>query len=417
MPDRQSTIDQIGELLSRQQFATAVKQATGKDVDVYYASESKPRAIIVSETLTQLELEGTHLWALTYILIAIASDTLRRQIVEVWPDTLVRLPQAEKQVADALTYLQALLVSPLPMELKYDLEPKQAAFREITQRIAALHAYKNLHEDLHRLDLKLAFGQADPVAGATGPDFNDIAARCVATSTEAADFATLLGAGSGEEKNELGWISQLQAFAASLKAAAAGADSADRMRIVEEIRTFVRFQLKRLNGEVFKAAIALSFEALTADLPTDIVTQDAFKKLVKAVRNLKPIVLARALKHDLWQEAENDVTVLQNFFDIPGEEVAEVSRAWYALKKRVAFLAILDPDDAWTKQARHFADDVEDGLVGKKTLDEDMRTRFEAYRNLLRFSFLAVDNTMKQDCNSLRKIDGRLTAILKELAP
>jgi hypothetical protein len=56
-------------------------------------------------------------------------------------------------------------------------------------------------------------------------------------------------------------------------------------------------------------------------------------------------------------------------------------------------------------------------MLANKKLDDQIKTLFDSWRNSFRFRFLAIDNTLKLDCHSLRKIDGPLTEILKELVP
>ena len=148
------------------------------------------------------------------------------------------------------------------------------------------------------------------------------------------------------------------------------------------------------------------------DLPSN---EGAFDKLVSAIRNFKPTVMARALKHDLWQKTENDFPVVESFFQLPGDEVANVGKPWFALKKRVLWLADLDPDDPWAVRAHQISDEISDAIIKKKKLDGELKAHFEEYRKLFRFRFLAVDNSMKMDCSSLRKIDGPLTEVLREL--
>jgi hypothetical protein len=418
MPDqielRRSTINEIVDLLTKDDFITLCKQATGKNPIDHFAQLNDTYALALARTMERLEQLGWDRWFLTYVLIAKASETLRWLIVNAWPNTLQRLPQAEEQVAKAVTYLSTVLKIP---DLKFELgEDKQQAFKEICGRIAALCAYKNLHECLHQLDLKLTFGELVRPASGVGPDFNGIALRCDDAVQNAPSSALLLGAGSDEEADELRWTTQLKTSAASLKSAAAVSDVASCARTVEEIQAFVRFHLKRLNAKVFAAATALSFDALIQDLPLTVTQDGAFDKLVSAIRDFKPTVMARALKHNLWQEAENDFSVVESFFNLPGDEVAEIGKPWFALKKRVLWLAALDPDDPWAKQAREFSDEISDAILKKRKLDDEIRAHFEQYRNLFRFRFLAVDNTMKMDCGSLRKIDGPLTEILRELA-
>jgi hypothetical protein len=413
---RRSTINEIVDLLTKEDFVSLCTQATGKNPLIYFAQLDDTYALAFARTMEKLQDLGWERWFLTYVLIAKASEKLRGSIVDAWPNTLVRLPQAEDQVVKALTYLNAVLKVPLSIDLKFGLGDKRRAFEEILGRIAALCAYKNLHEYLHQLDLKLTFGGQTRPANSVAPDFNSMALRCDDVVQNAPTPASLLGAGSDDEANELRWIAQLKTSAASLKSAAAASDMPSCAQAIGEIQTFVRFHLKRLNGKVFEAATALSFDALMQDLPSDVTKDGAFDNLVSALRDFKPTVMARALKHNLWQETENDFLVLESFFNVSGDEVADIGKPWFALKKRVLWLAALDPDDPWAKQAREFSDEIDDAILNKRKLDDDIRADFERYRNLFRFRFLAVDNTMKMDCGSLSKIDGPLTEILKELA-
>src|SRR5258708_19796217 len=168
---RKKTIEAIGEVLTEDEIVSVVRAATGNDIFNVYAGKNDPRAIQLSKTLDQLELEGTERWLLTYLLIAIAREKIRKLIVKTWPKTLVGLPQAEDQVTSALKYLNTLLKIPLSSDLKYELKVKQAAFEEIRQRIATLYAYKTLHENLHHLNLKSTFGELLHPTVATGPHF------------------------------------------------------------------------------------------------------------------------------------------------------------------------------------------------------------------------------------------------------
>jgi hypothetical protein len=414
---RKKTIEAIGEVLSEEDIVSVVRAATGNDIFNVYCGRNDPRAIQLSKTLDQLEIEGTERWLLTYILIAIAREKIRKLIVKTWPKTLVGLPQAEDQVVSALKYLDTLLKLPLSRDLRHELKPKHDAFEEIRQRIATLYAYKNLHEDLHQLSLKLTLGELVQSMAAAGPDFEGIAGQCEKTLVESPSFAPLLGEQSEDAKIELAWIAQLQAISTSLRAAMAASDVAACQRAVQDIGQLIKVQLARLNVKVFKAANDLSFEALTYDFPDDIETQDAFNDLVHAIRELKPTILARALKYNLWQEAENDISVVEDFFNISGQDIADISEPWFAVKSRVLWLATLDPDDPWALQVRQLSDQIDDEILAKKQLDDQIKAQFDTWRNSFRFRFLAIDNTLKLDCSSLRRIDGPLTEILKELVP
>ena len=405
---RQKAVEAIGAALTQKDIETLFMQATGKDIYNVVGTPNDPRALLISKALTKLEEWGAERWLLSLILIAIAQEKLRMLIVRTWPnDTLIKLPQVEGQVAKALTVLGAVLNTPLSPGLRSALKPKHDAFDEILRRIAELYAYESLHEHLHVLHLKLVVVGSAP----GGPvDFNGILARCDEIAAQAPQAVALLRS----SEVELAWISQAATMAASLKAAVAASDTASCLRIRDAIQALTRIHLSRLNTRVFKAANELSFEALVMDLPLDIEAMDTFAEFDQAFRGLKPTVISRALKQSMWQQLEKQISLIADLISVPGQEFSEFSEHWFELKSRVLWLANLDPDDPWAKQAQQSSDEVDDALI-KEKLDDDIRHRFESYRNLLGFRFLAIDNTLKQDCSSLQKITVPLSEILREL--
>ena len=137
-----------------------------------------------------------------------------------------------------------------------------------------------------------------------------------------------------------------------------------------------------LNGQVFKAANELPFEPLVYDYPLHIETKAEFGEFVYSVRDLKPTIIARALKQSMWQEVENEISLISDLINIPGDDFSEFSKHWHALKLRVLWLATLDPDDAWAKLVQQVSDEIDDGVKAARVLDDETKHSFESYRNM-----------------------------------
>jgi hypothetical protein len=116
----------------------------------------------------------------------------------------------------------------------------------------------------------------------------------------------------------------------------------------------------------------------------------------------------------MWQDAENEFSLVDDLFNIPSGEAMQFSDHWLQLKSRVRWLATLDPDAEWAARARQYSDDIDDQLAEEK-LESDLRPSFETYRNLIRICFFGIDAMLKSDCRSLRKIEDPLKSILQEI--
>jgi hypothetical protein len=403
----------IGRILTDVDLEALVAQATGEDIYNVFATRDDPRMVKIRKTLKALENLGRERWLLTYVLTHVeAQYDLCKKVVDAFPTTLVGLPQADGQVTSALTYLAQLLNTPLPPGLKFELEPKQSPFAAIVKGIVVLFAYKIIHECLLKLLFTLNINEAllaNPVEHLP-PNLESIARQMDQIVEQTADPLALLGANAVQPK---AWIGELPRLSAALRAADGAPDKA--ADVIDQIQRLVRVNLRGLNRNIFDAVQNLSFDALTADdLPSSIQDRNEFKEMVQVIRDLKVTVLARTLKHKMWLDAENLIFEIRSDFDLPNHP-AGLAGQWFKLRDRIDWLAKLDPSENWGKQAEEYATEIDDELGKEQKLGEDARMHFETYRSWFRDPFLKIDESLKMDCGSLRRIDDPLTKIVNEL--
>ena len=351
---------------------------------------------------------------LTYLLIrATVKDGLCKKIVKVFPATLINLPEADGQVVSALSYLQQLLNSPLPPGIRSKLRPKRQLFNDIVQGVVTLFAYRDLHELLLRLlftlnvNKSLLKNPADQLA----PNLGGIVGQIDQVAAKAPASVAALGADARQQ--ETAWIAELPGFSTSLGAATGSPEKA--AGVINDIQRLVRLNLSRLNGRIFAVVQEIPFDALIRDPPDALEDRAEFKDLVQAMRDLTATILGRALKNKLWQDAENQISLISNYFDSPDDAVV-IADDWYSLQERVDWLAELDPDEQWAGEAKKYGDDINSELSKADKSDDEVRTHFEAYRSWFRGPYQKIDDTLKRDYRSLDKIPDPLTKILNELS-
>jgi len=411
----------IGEVLNDAEIELLVRQATGKDIYNEWAGQNDPRKEKIKKTVMALKLEGNERWLLTYVLIYVAAQERLRQkqeklsasIVKAFPKTLIGLPQADSHVGAALSFLQQVLNTPLPPDLRVELRPKKSGFAEIVQSIVTLFGYTSLHESLLLLLFTLNYNegilanQDDHV----DPNLESIARQIDDIVNKAPAALALLGAAAPQQDR---WVAELAPFSASLRTAAATPRTS--AEVIADVQRVVRRHLSMLNEEIFKTVQGLSFEPLMRDLPSNIEDLDEFKNLVQTMRDLTATILARTLKHKMWQDAEKQMSLVGSQFGVL-ENASTVFGEWVLLRKRVDWLAELEPSEQWSNQAKQHSAEIESEFYKEGKLDDDIRMHFDAYRRWFSGPFKKMDEALKADYGSLRKMDDPLTKILNELLP
>jgi len=409
MPDLSKVYSAIGAALTDEEIDQLVEKAGKQPSDIFGQNDTRKEKI--RKTIEKLKKEGNERWLLTYVLIQAAEHAdVRQAIVQAFPTTLIRLPLAEQGVMAASEYLRKVLI-PVPPGLKIELLPKRRSFSDIMQSIVTLFAYKSLHEYLLRLLFILNVNEALLANAAQGvaPDLDSVVHQMDQVVGQAPAVVACVGAGASQEDL---WVTKLRSFSASLQAVL---NTPEKARdIINEVQRLVRQNLLRLNGKIFVAVQELSFDALTGNFPETIEERNEFKELVQAIFDLRATVLARAFKNKMWQDAENQMSLISGYFDAPTNATSMIED-WLALRSRVNWLAELEPDEQWANEARKYATEIDEDLSKEEELDDQIRVHFETYRSWFRGPFTKIDDTLKLDCGALCKMDDPLKTILDAL--
>ena len=397
--------DAIGDAFSLTDLESLVKTATGDGLFEEFASRGDPARLAIRRTLEALILRGYERWLLVRVLVtAVSDDDLRRLIVGASPDTLSALPKADDKVARALAALDQLKGAALKPELVHMLRPSRDKITAISDEIRALSAFKDLHEGLHKLHLKLAFRLEAAVDNRTY--VTDIGQTC-------ANARTLMPQLGAAAEPETAGIAQLELYATDLQQAITRADQAATQANFEQIQRLLRLRLTGLNTRIFEAADKLSLAELIEVLPKIVAREESFLALKDMIHDLKTTVIARALIHKIWQDAENDLSRMEDALVVPIGAANAFVQKWYPLRAQVLWLASLDPDAEWAKQARSYAEQVEQELTKERF--EASVAPFEALCRVLKFRFFAVDATLKLDCGALGKFHAPLKSMVEEI--
>jgi hypothetical protein len=408
----------IGAALSDDEITDLVKKSTGMNLSDIVSERDPPKKKI-EKVIDFLKHRGNQRWLLTRVLLHAAAEKTdrakktRETIVKAFPETLVRLPRADNLVMSALGYLQKLL-NPLPTNFRFRLLPSRRDFARMPQSVFALFAYRSLQESFLKLLFTLNASEAllaNPLDD-LAPDLKSLANQMDQAVDQAPTALALLGAGARPEKADLVRLTEL---AASLRAAADTPE--DAANTIDDIRRLVRKNLARLNSDIIKAVQELSFDALTDELPSrleEMQDRKEFQELVQAIRDVTATILARALKSKMWQDAENEMSLISKYFSLQ-DDAAGIADEWFSVRARIDWLAELEPDEGWAAEARKYAIEIDDELFQEKKLDDNVRLRFEAYRSWFRGPFLKIDDTTKLDFGSLCQLGDQFKQILNEL--
>lgn len=424
--------EKISEGLSDEQIEEVILAATGYRLYREYGAPGDPMNLAIYKALDQLTQKGIERWLLTYVLVrAVANDPLRHLIVKVSPESLMPVSSVEAQVQRVIENLTRVRTAALTPEFMEELKGKSSELPAVSRQIATLFAYKSLHECLHALQMQLSHRStigAAPGRQARLNDLVDCQKKIELAATKAIKAAEKLDSSPDIIGPEHAWIDELKRHATELQLElnapnANGPDDSPEAAaflarldaaVFEDVQSLTRRHLVRLNQRIFDTANELSLEELILAMPELIQAEDYFAQFKHSIRDLNPTVLARTLVHKIWQDVDKEISLIEDVLEIPADGKKRFRDHWMTLRRRVLWLATLEPDAEWSRNATKEAERIDDKVAAEAS-DQEIRPLFESLRSYAKYRFFAVDDALKKDCDSLGRIDEPLRSMLEEI--
>jgi hypothetical protein len=118
--------------------------------------------------------------------------------------------------------------------------------------------------------------------------------------------------------------------------------------------------------------------------------------------------------HKFWQDTDKEISLMEDILDTPSAETHRFREHWVTLRRRILWLAALEANAEWAQKVSAEAENIDDQLAAEAA-DDVIRPTFETLRSFAKYRFFAVDDALKKDCDSLRRINEPLKSMLEEI--
>jgi hypothetical protein len=403
------------------------------------ANDKEPTRVIARKCIDEAERKGIAKTFLAHIIASrVNDDELRGLVQQALPEALATLPEMKAQVDDVLIALEKTRHNIHDPATKAAIRDSQSALESVIRGISLLDGYKNLHDSLHRLQLRqlpLLLAAARSIAkDETQIDSLSEYQDQVRTSAEsAALMLERLPDDSNLRAIERKWIGKLQEAARNFQKAIDERNASSASLAVYAFWRLLEVHPQRLNEAIFAAAKDLRLDELSNTLENvGKVVNDAGGEIAKAKTSLKELSIVlrgRVAEHDMWQNIDDGLWALDKIFDqSAGTTVEDFISVWPATRSAVRALAALSPDAQWSRNIATYSGNVDEQLVrieaqsasdtaglGTDSSQKRLSRLFNAFRREARVRFFVVDELLKHECGLLIKIGTPMQSILGDL--
>ncbi len=403
------------------------------------ANEKEPNRIVARKCVDEVERKGIAKNFLAHILASRINDAELRDLVkQALPEALETLPETKAQVDDVLTALEKTRHNIHDPATKAAIRNSEVALQSMIRGISLLDGYKNLHDSLHRIQMRQL-----PILLAAARNIAKDEAQIeslreyqeqVRTSAESAMLMVeRLPDDSNLRAIERKWIGKLQDAAKNFQKAIDDRNASGASLAIYAFWRLLEVHPQRLNEAIFAAAKELQLGQLSNTLGNvGKVVNDAGGEIAKAEKSLNDLSAAlrsRVAEHDLWQNADDGLWALDKIFDqSAGTIVEDFTSVWPPTKSTVHALAAISPDAQWSQNIEGYSSHVDDELVhieaqsgsntaslGTDSSQKRLARLFNDFRREARVRFFVVDELLKHECGLLVKIGAPLQALLRDL--
>jgi hypothetical protein len=310
--------------------------------------------------------------------------------------------------------------------------------QRLTDAIAELRCYKNLHEAIHQIQINPRPEVPLDDTPESQQNFRRALRQYVTllrTSRIKSDEAlNELPPESTPRQAEAPWVLMIGTCATKLQSALAQSDLGEAGVALGVTQRTVDPLPDQINTHIFAIARELPLDSLLDALRASggaADQSDAVRRAVDAIGALRLALLTRVLEHSRWQETDNGFFVLDQTFQYPPTKAfGKFTQLWSRTRKQVEGVTAAEADSDWAVAILSFVKDVDHALaeVEKSFATPPAANRddlftsavFESYdalRQEVRMRFFSVDSALKQSCLELLRIQAPLETIKAGIGP
>ena len=311
----------------------------------------------------------------------------------------------------------------------------RGAFHDARKEIEVISDYKRLHDQLHNLQLgcyenivtqckhlpdekdDLALAAASPIVNSA---LNTISMMALFLGSIIGGMRDIIDQNKVDAV-EAQWVAKLEGAQQMLEASVALDKKLKIMDICAILKGELDVQPSRINARLKIAVAALRLPKLIEAMDKVCnelcrINKDRAENKVKQFRtsicslNEINIELGKLLQeHDDWQRVDDELRMLETYME---KGAANIELFWPILMMKVTPL-YESKDEPWAKSLEKTEQELREAISVKQP--DRAQQIFHSYRARCATHFFDVDRTMKNRCDSLRKIGEELAKLDDEL--
>jgi hypothetical protein len=321
---------------------------------------------------------------------------------------------ASEYARDGLQALVELMRQP---EVHDTVVEYKVVFRDTLRQVEVVGNYKDLHDELHDLQIQCYNRLIREMAGF--PDdllaVENLTDSKLTLESKISNVREII-ARADYLAGESAGLQALQQGCTVLGEALETLDPDLLKKAVQKLGRVMALQPSRINAKLTSAASNLHLSDLVQAMRTireRVVERRADKKKVQqfadgvnGLEALHTALLALIEEHDLWQQVDNRLHLIESDLD---DELAFLGDSWDEVRAIAAPLYVkrLEP---WAEVIRSLDDKLRAAIAQKNPAQT--KSNFRLCRGRASDRFYRVDVTLKRSCDNLRKIGEPLAAVL-----
>lgn len=294
-------------------------------------------------------------------------------------------------------------------------------FRVAHEQVDLLGDYKDLHDQLHKLQFHCYNGIAQAAARFPDDDLTiDSVTDHALTLEEIIEELKQIATRPSLPKQELVWINDLGQAKADLRNAVDALDRASLKKVIWRLNRLLTTQPARINSllnfsahalhlsELLEALVSVCDTLTSLDLDANKVA--AFQSGLDALSALNHILSSLVDDHDHWQGVDVELRRIEATLD---RDLMELEMWWPTVRLMADPLYVNIPEE-WATALKRESDGLEQSMTGNNPLK--VRRYFRSYQRRVTDRFYRVDIRLKALCGDLRQIGTPLSAVLEMIS-